>query len=239
MDAGAYHAATLSNRAERDRHERTESVRVAAARVEVVERLVEPVPALAEVRRLGAGSGADRVDRREIGLCQQLVVVGLDAPERAKARDHAARFGIGRLVRMRLVVDRLVRFGNGEQLLDVVGERQQAAGALVDQGLVRADLADQEVIDGVYSSIDAAKIRELVHQKSEPSLILANYAGWGPGQLEGEIDEGSWLSTPAGVEHVFRQEEDDLWEAVVRSLTGSNLADLLGLRVIPPDPNLN
>lgn len=103
----------------------------------------------------------------------------------------------------------------------------------------RADLADQEVIDGVYSSIDAAKIRELVQQKAEPSLILANYAGWGPSQLEGEIEEGSWLSTPAEAAHVFRQEDEDLWETVVQSLNGSNLTDLLGLRVVPPDPNLN
>src|SRR5262245_902575 len=45
------------------------------------------------------------------------------------------------------------------------------------------ELGDKEVIPGVYSTVDADKVRELVRAKPEPALALANYSGWAPGQL--------------------------------------------------------
>ena len=48
-------------------------------------------------------------------------------------------------------------------------------------------LADQEIVPGVYITADGAKVQELIEQRSEPSLVVANYPGWGPGQLDGEI----------------------------------------------------
>lgn len=102
-----------------------------------------------------------------------------------------------------------------------------------------ADLADQEVFAGLYSTIDADKVRGALLRKTEPSLIVANYAGWGPGQLEGEFREDSWLSCSATLEHVFWARDDDIWEAVIKLIQASDLTRLLGLRHVPPDPRLN
>jgi putative transcriptional regulator len=44
------------------------------------------------------------------------------------------------------------------------------------------------------------------------------YAGWGPGQLQGEIVSGSWLHTEATPELVFDCAADELWRAAMRSL---------------------
>ncbi len=52
-----------------------------------------------------------------------------------------------------------------------------------------SELADQEIMPGLYSTIEAQKVQEALRQRLEPSLIVANYAGWGPGQLETEISE--------------------------------------------------
>lgn len=99
--------------------------------------------------------------------------------------------------------------------------------------------ADQEVLPGVYSSIDAVKIQQLVRRQAEPSLIIANYAGWGPGQLESEFGVDSWLTLPATLEHVFWDGAPDLWEVVVQALNAQKLSDFLGIREVPSDPMLN
>jgi putative transcriptional regulator len=46
--------------------------------------------------------------------------------------------------------------------------------------------------------------------------VFAGYAGWGPGQLERELDEGSWLVEPARAEDVFTDDPERLWSEVVR-----------------------
>jgi putative transcriptional regulator len=101
------------------------------------------------------------------------------------------------------------------------------------------DMADQEVISGVYNSLEATKVQEIISRKPEPSVIIANYSGWGPGQLEGEFGWDSWLTLPATAEHVFWTGEKDLWKVVVNALNAKKLSEFLGLRTLPADPSLN
>jgi putative transcriptional regulator len=101
-------------------------------------------------------------------------------------------------------------------------------------------LSDREILGGVYSSIDASHVQQVIRGRTEPSLIVANYAGWGPGQLESEIAEGSWSSAPATAEHVFWAGAEDLWDAVIKQIHAAPpLAGLLGLRNVPEDPTVN
>ena len=44
------------------------------------------------------------------------------------------------------------------------------------------------------------------------------YAGWGPGQLESEIQSNGWLHAPAEKELVFGDDLSNLWERAVASL---------------------
>ncbi|MGY9046983.1 hypothetical protein P775_25585 [Puniceibacterium antarcticum] len=57
----------------------------------------------------------------------------------------------------------------------------------------------------------------------ETRLMLLGYAGWGPGQLEGELAANGWLICDASPELVFRVEDDDKWEAALNSLGVSPL----------------
>jgi putative transcriptional regulator len=100
-------------------------------------------------------------------------------------------------------------------------------------------LADQEILAGLYSSIDAAKVQEVLRRKADPSLVVANYSGWGPGQLEGEFGVDSWLTLPATVEHIFWDDVTDLWEVVVKAVNTTKLSEFLGIRDVPSDPSLN
>lgn len=100
-------------------------------------------------------------------------------------------------------------------------------------------LSDQEILPGVYNTVDSDKIREILRNKAEPSLILANYAGWGPGQLEGEFEEDSWLTLPASLRHVFWEGEADLWDVVIKAINAAQLSKLLGLKNAPDNPAVN
>jgi len=65
--------------------------------------------------------------------------------------------------------------------------------------------------------------------------VFAGYAGWGPGQLEAELEEESWLVEPALPSDVFTERPEQLWGDVVRR-KGSRY-DILAL--MPDDPSLN
>jgi putative transcriptional regulator len=41
---------------------------------------------------------------------------------------------------------------------------------------------------------------------------FAGYAGWAPGQLDGEMQSGSWHLVPADEESVFAGQDEGLWE---------------------------
>lgn len=103
----------------------------------------------------------------------------------------------------------------------------------------REALADQEIMPGVFSTIEAEKVREILREKTEPSLVVANYAGWGPGQLEAELAEDSWLTTPARTEHVFGADPQGLWDEVMRQIRSDDLAAFLRVPNVPGDPSMN
>ena len=101
------------------------------------------------------------------------------------------------------------------------------------------EMADREVIPGVFQTLEATKVQHVIGHKTQPSLVVANYAGWSPGQLESEIESDSWLIMPARAEHIFWALGDDLWKATANEITITNLSVLLGLRHIPADPSVN
>jgi putative transcriptional regulator len=100
-------------------------------------------------------------------------------------------------------------------------------------------LADKEVIHGVYFTVEPSKVHELVEQRPEPSLVLANYSAWGPGQLDGELKRDSWLTLPATREQVFWNGRLELWRTVFNEVRTRSLARLLRIRELPANPGLN
>ena len=48
--------------------------------------------------------------------------------------------------------------------------------------------------------------------------MVANYSGWGPGQLDGELLADSWLTLPATADHVFWTGHRDLWNVAVNQV---------------------
>ena len=76
---------------------------------------------------------------------------------------------------------------------------------------------------------------ELVEGTVRQLRIFAGYAGWGAGQLEDEIEEGSWYVVAAQPPDVFRSDPVDLWRDVLRRQPG----ELSWNSTRPADPGLN
>ena len=53
--------------------------------------------------------------------------------------------------------------------------------------------AQVEVCDGVCFTTEEPLVQDLISEQADPLRFFLGYAGWGPGQLEGELGQGSWL----------------------------------------------
>ena len=89
----------------------------------------------------------------------------------------------------------------------------------------------------IYISLSKDSLNGLVQQLSQPFKIFSGYSGWGPGQLESEIEQGGWLTLKAKSEHVFNSPEG-LWRQVCDDVGKDVLKPLLGQH-FSGDPSLN
>lgn len=65
--------------------------------------------------------------------------------------------------------------------------------------------------------------------------VFAGYAGWGPGQLEMEMEEDSWIVEDALSEDLFTDEPLGLWSSILQRKGGSYRM----LALMPADPSMN
>ena len=76
------------------------------------------------------------------------------------------------------------------------------------------------VTQGLDILVQAAKARGPQYMR-----LVLGYAGWGPGQLENEIQDNAWLISPATVADVFDTDTDALYGRLIEQL-GIDLAML-------------
>ena len=65
--------------------------------------------------------------------------------------------------------------------------------------------------------------------------VFAGYAGWGPGQLEAEIEAGGWFVVDADATDPLSPAPEHLWAAVLRRQRGA----LALFAAFPADPTMN
>jgi putative transcriptional regulator len=75
-------------------------------------------------------------------------------------------------------------------------------------------LADQPVLGSIAFAAPDLEPDEL--QGIRRARVFAGYAGWGPGQLEGELQASAWIIEPALPDDVFTESPERLWTSVLR-----------------------
>jgi putative transcriptional regulator len=114
-----------------------------------------------------------------------------------------------------------------------VGGPVQPSAVVVLADFVDTDAAESLVVDSVGflpSEVEPDAIGELRRAR-----VYVGYAGWGPGQLDGELEDGSWIVEPALADDVFTDDPEALWGEVLRRKGGPFRV----LAAMPPDPSLN
>lgn len=83
----------------------------------------------------------------------------------------------------------------------------------------RADEATLAVDDTFSMTATLDVLREMAEGRGPAEAMLTlGYAGWGPGQLEGELARNGWLTAKARSEIVFRIPNASKWEAALAIL---------------------
>ena len=107
--------------------------------------------------------------------------------------------------------------------------------------LHRGDLEIPEsrpICDGMALGGDQEALLEIVR---DPALgagqvrVYSGYAGWGAGQLAGEMSAKSWITCAAQARFVFDLDPSEVWAEVLRSM-GPRYAYLAA---VPLDPRVN
>jgi putative transcriptional regulator len=96
--------------------------------------------------------------------------------------------------------------------------RDAALVAFDDIGVLGAGSAPEEIAAGVRRA-----------------RAFVGHAGWGPGQLDGELERGDWIVEAARREDAFAEMPGELWEAVLTRKGGSYAL----VARMPPDPSVN
>ena len=75
------------------------------------------------------------------------------------------------------------------------------------------------VRDGLYLSTSVGLLRDVLEATPEPrARVLAGYAGWGPGQLDEELAQSSWLLADIDLDIVFDTAAEAMWETAIRRI---------------------
>jgi putative transcriptional regulator len=129
-------------------------------------------------------------------------------------------------------VPELTAIVDGDEAVHVGGPVQPSA-IVVLADFVDAERAGALVLESIGflpAEVDPDELGELRRAR-----VFAGYAGWGPGQLDEELAEGSWIVEPALPDDVFTTDPDALWSDVLRRKGGPYQL----LAMMPLDPSLN
>jgi putative transcriptional regulator len=118
--------------------------------------------------------------------------------------------------------------------LGELGDVVQVGGPVQPQAVVVLGEFEQP---GDASRIVAGDLGVVDPDRADAELrrarVYAGYAGWGPGQLEAELEQEAWIVEALDPDDPFR--EDDLWPAALARKGGEYAL----LARMPADPSVN
>jgi putative transcriptional regulator len=100
--------------------------------------------------------------------------------------------------------------------------------------------ANLVVTDDIYVATVLNSMESLAASELGHVLFYIGHSGWGPGQLEAEMADGSWLVLPATAEHVFGDHDTNtLWKDTMTEVGRRQVQSVVPVKHVPDNPRLN
>ena len=75
------------------------------------------------------------------------------------------------------------------------------------------------IIEGLYLSTSPQRLSRLLEPNPPPrTRLIIGYSGWGPGQLEAELEASAWLLSEVSPDLIFSTPAEQMWETAIRRL---------------------
>ena len=96
------------------------------------------------------------------------------------------------------------------------------------------------VTDEIFIATELSDMESLAGSDEGRAIFYVGHSGWGPGQLEHELAEGSWLLLPAESHHVFDDSDlNALWSDSLTEAGRRQVQSVIPIKHVPNDPSLN
>jgi len=122
----------------------------------------------------------------------------------------------------------------GQEAMIDAGGPVQTNALLVLGEFDDVSLAGMAITGNVGLMGEQSDIGDLLHVTGRVR-VFAGYAGWGPGQLDAELERDDWFVAPAGIDDIFDTDADELWRRVLER-KGGHFALVARM---PVDPSVN
>jgi putative transcriptional regulator len=134
------------------------------------------------------------------------------------------------------------RVGDLAPELDVLvdpGSSLFVGGPVAPAGVIVLGRFERPEECALVSFDDVGVLRAENSLDNPPELLAARafvgHSGWGPGQLDAELESGDWILEPATASDAFCAEPEGLWSEVLARKGGSYAL----VARMPADPSLN
>lgn len=177
----------------------------------------------------GIQTSPAQVIRMQDAAAGKLLVARRDLPDPNFARTVVVLLEYSRKGAMGLVLNRPTDLPVSRVFRDMDAAKARTdivfSGGPVERGVVHALQRSRtkieearQVVEDVYM-VSVAKQIEKSFRDGVPASDLrfyAGYAGWGPDQLDREIDLGAWLLMDADAATIFHPNPEQLWPRLIR-----------------------
>lgn len=127
-----------------------------------------------------------------------------------------------------------------DELLDV--DEPLFIGGPVQQSALIVLAEFEDAREAALLAFDDVGVLGTSDDREPPAIVgtrrgraFAGHAGWGPGQLDAELERDDWILEPATREDAFTESPQDLWQSVLTRKGGSYAL----VARMPTDPSVN